>query len=180
MDNLNMLPPAWSQMCVCGRTFSVPRAYSCHLRACQKTKKRLIGAIEKAREKWTARKRQRTDVPTVEQAAMVTDEVDAIAVPNVDKNTEVLVLSFHPRFCLAEYLSTRSPRLKFKTWTDPLQCEKLNERIADCQSAMRMFHLNLLRLSLPFSSPRRTLLQMQARSRTHICHQPRQVLYPPS
>jgi hypothetical protein len=55
------LPPAWSQSCACGRTFSVPQAYTYHKRSCQKTKKRLFGALEKAREVWQAKKRQRMD-----------------------------------------------------------------------------------------------------------------------
>jgi hypothetical protein len=55
------LPPAWCQVCVCGRTFSIPQAYTCHKRSCQKTKKRLAGALEKAKETWQARKRRRTE-----------------------------------------------------------------------------------------------------------------------
>jgi hypothetical protein len=55
------LPPAWCEVCLCGRTFSSPQAYSCHKRGCEKTKKRLSGALEKAKEIWQAKKRQKTE-----------------------------------------------------------------------------------------------------------------------
>lgn len=55
------LPPAWSQTCPCGRTFSLPQAYTCHKRSCEKTKKRLSGALEKAKNVWRAKKRQKLD-----------------------------------------------------------------------------------------------------------------------
>jgi hypothetical protein len=55
------LPPSWSVTCVCGRTFSVPQAYTYHKHSCQKTKKRLAGALEKAREIWHAKKRRKTE-----------------------------------------------------------------------------------------------------------------------
>jgi len=54
------LPPAWSQTCICGRTFSVPQAYTYHQRSCLKTKKRLSDAIAKARV-WRVNKRQKTE-----------------------------------------------------------------------------------------------------------------------
>ena len=55
------LPPAWCKVCICGRTFSVQQAYTCHKRSCQKTKKRLAGALEKAKEVWQANKRQKRE-----------------------------------------------------------------------------------------------------------------------
>jgi hypothetical protein len=55
------LPSAWCQDCVCGRTFSVPQAYTCHKRSCQKTKKRLSGALEKAKEAWQVEKRRKVE-----------------------------------------------------------------------------------------------------------------------
>jgi hypothetical protein len=55
------LPPAWSQTCVCGRTFSLPQAYAFHQRSCQRTKKRLLGALEKARDVLQARKRRKVE-----------------------------------------------------------------------------------------------------------------------
>jgi hypothetical protein len=63
-------PPAWYQMCVCGRNFSVPQAYTFHKRSCQQTKKRLSGALDKAKEVWHSKKRRTTEMmqsPTVEQ-----------------------------------------------------------------------------------------------------------------
>jgi hypothetical protein len=55
------LPPAWFQTCDCGRTFSLPQAYTYHKRSCQRTKKRLSGALERARGVWKAKKRQKTE-----------------------------------------------------------------------------------------------------------------------
>jgi hypothetical protein len=62
------LPPAWSQACACGRLFSVPQAYTCHKRSCQKTKKRLSCALEKAKEVWQAKKRRKTEERTKSEA----------------------------------------------------------------------------------------------------------------
>jgi hypothetical protein len=53
--------PAWSQACICGRTFSVPRAYTCHTRSCPKAKKRLSSALQKAKEAFHANKRRKTE-----------------------------------------------------------------------------------------------------------------------
>ena len=64
------VPPAWSQTCICGRIFSVPQAYTYHKRSCQKTKKRLSCALEKAKEVWQARKRRKTEEATrIEETA---------------------------------------------------------------------------------------------------------------
>ena len=63
------LPPAWCQVCVCGRTFSVPQAYTFHKRSCQKTKKRLSSALDKAKEVWQSKKRRKKETmqnPTAE------------------------------------------------------------------------------------------------------------------
>jgi hypothetical protein len=57
------LPPAWSQTCVCGRAFSLPQAYTFHQRSCQKTKKRLLGALEKVKDIFQARKRRKVESP---------------------------------------------------------------------------------------------------------------------
>ena len=55
------LPPTWSQTCVCGRAFSVPQAYTFHQRSCQRTKKRLSGALEKVKDILQARKRRKVE-----------------------------------------------------------------------------------------------------------------------
>ena len=59
-----MNPPdsAWSQACVCGRTFTVPRGFSYHQRSCLKAAKRLSDAFKNAREVLRARKRRKIDV----------------------------------------------------------------------------------------------------------------------
>jgi hypothetical protein len=65
------LPPAWSQTCVCGRAFSLPQAYTFHQRSCQRTKKRLLGALEKAKDILQAKKRRKVESvhPTQNPAA---------------------------------------------------------------------------------------------------------------
>ena len=55
------LPSTWSQTCICGHTFLLPQAYTFHTCSCQKTKKRLASALEKAKESWQAKKRQKTE-----------------------------------------------------------------------------------------------------------------------
>lgn len=75
------LPPAWCQACVCGRTFSVPQAYTCHKRSCQKTKKRLAGALEKAKEVWQAKKRRKMGEMAERQAPESRSNCDLVAGP---------------------------------------------------------------------------------------------------
>jgi hypothetical protein len=58
---MDLSTSAWCQTCICARTFLVPQAYTFHKRSCQKTKKRLAGALEKAKEVWQAKKRQKTE-----------------------------------------------------------------------------------------------------------------------
>jgi len=55
------LLPAWCQACICGRTFSVPQAYTFHKRSCQKTKKWLSSALDKAKEVWQSMKCQKME-----------------------------------------------------------------------------------------------------------------------
>ena len=50
-----------SDTCLCGRSFSHTSALSNHIRSCQKTKKRLSGALDKAREVRSEKKRRRLD-----------------------------------------------------------------------------------------------------------------------
>jgi hypothetical protein len=69
-DTVMELPPTWSEVCICGRTFSVPQAYTFHKRSCQKTKKRLANALHRAKEEWEARKRRKTGETEAEQQAL--------------------------------------------------------------------------------------------------------------
>jgi hypothetical protein len=50
---------AFSETCLCGKSFSLPGTYTHHKRNCINTKKRLAGALEKAKEVWIIRKRRR-------------------------------------------------------------------------------------------------------------------------
>jgi hypothetical protein len=47
-----------SEACICGRTFIQPSALHYHQRSCTKTKKRLAGALSKAKEAWGRKKRR--------------------------------------------------------------------------------------------------------------------------
>ena len=63
------MPPAWCQVCVCGRTFSVLQAYTFHKCSCQKAKKQLSTALDKAKEVWQSKKHRKIEVmqsPTAE------------------------------------------------------------------------------------------------------------------
>ena len=62
LQTMNPAESAWSQACVCGRTFAVPQGFFYHQRSCLRAKKRLSDALEKARVVLRARKRQKTDV----------------------------------------------------------------------------------------------------------------------
>ena len=73
------LPPAWCQVCVCGRTFSAPQAYTFHKRSCQKTKKRLFSALDKAKEVWQSKKRRKKETmqsPTAENPTVRNEAVE--------------------------------------------------------------------------------------------------------
>ena len=52
----------WSQSCLCGRVFTQTYAYTNHSRNCKKTKTRLSSALEKAKERYFANKRRKTEV----------------------------------------------------------------------------------------------------------------------
>jgi hypothetical protein len=52
----------WSQSCLCGRIFTQTYAYTNHSRNCKSTKTRLSSALEKAKERYYANKRRKTEV----------------------------------------------------------------------------------------------------------------------
>jgi hypothetical protein len=54
---------AFSERCVCGRTFSQPYALTNHQRTCKKRKSRLSSALAKAKDFWINRKRPRLNAP---------------------------------------------------------------------------------------------------------------------
>jgi hypothetical protein len=69
----------FSEICICGRSFSQVYAYSNHKRSCQKSKKRLSSALATAKVAWSQRKRPRADVP-LPQSARDLDEDTPIQV----------------------------------------------------------------------------------------------------
>lgn len=52
-----------SYTCVCGRSHDRPGTLALHQRSCGKTKKRLFGALEKAKDTWNAKKKRRLERP---------------------------------------------------------------------------------------------------------------------
>ncbi|KAH7923645.1 hypothetical protein BV22DRAFT_1015047 [Leucogyrophana mollusca] len=50
------------QTCMCGRSFSDLPGFAKHGRTCSRTKKRLSGALSKAKEVWTKQKKRRTNL----------------------------------------------------------------------------------------------------------------------
>ena len=47
--------------CLCGRSFPQAGPLKHHQKSCKKSKTRMFGALERAKESWTARKRQRIE-----------------------------------------------------------------------------------------------------------------------
>jgi hypothetical protein len=78
------LPAAWCEVCLCGRSFSSPQAYSFHKRGCKETKKRLSGALEKAKEVWQAKKRQRTEAKASNEISPGPSNLDVTPPPVSD------------------------------------------------------------------------------------------------
>ena len=84
--------PAWSQACVCGRTFTVPQGLSCHQRSCLKAKKRLSDALKKAREVLRGRKRRKIDLSHQAVEGSSNQNVSAEPLSNVNS-----LLPDHPQ-----------------------------------------------------------------------------------
>jgi|ERR1700722_2734703 len=104
------LPPAWNQTCICGRTFSLQQAYTYHKRSCQKTKKRLSTALEKAKEAWMVRKRRKTD-PNAEVAAQAPGSPPGLLKPVPLQGPSTLEVRLSIRFFLSD--SKPSARVTF-------------------------------------------------------------------
>jgi hypothetical protein len=83
------LPLAWCEVCLCGRTFSSPQAYSYHRRGCQKTKKRLSGALEKAKGIWQAKKRQKTEGKASNETSAGPSDLNITPLPASNATQEV-------------------------------------------------------------------------------------------
>jgi hypothetical protein len=65
----------WSQRCLCGRIFTQTYAYTNHSRNCKKTKTQLSSALEKAKERYYANKRRKTEVTQSEATGSRMEEV---------------------------------------------------------------------------------------------------------
>jgi hypothetical protein len=56
-----------SSICVCNRSFAQPGGLAYHQCSCKKAKARLAGALTKAKDAWTERKRRRLEAAQVER-----------------------------------------------------------------------------------------------------------------
>ena len=86
---------AWSQACICGRTFALPQAYSCHRRSCAKAKKRLSSALEKGREILRVKKRRKLEEMTPQG---VTGTPRPLAIPGPSLTETLLPTGQQVRF----------------------------------------------------------------------------------
>jgi hypothetical protein len=95
---------SFSESCLCGRSFSQLFALSNHQRTCQKSKKRLSSAIEKAKEAWLSRKKPRCDTsvhPPPEASARNGQNAPDNITPDDESPAQVSVdhpLSFMEKF----------------------------------------------------------------------------------
>jgi len=64
----------YHSVCVCGRSFLQPGAFTKHNRTCQSSKKRLSSALDKAKQLWKGPKRRRLEnnSPEINQPTLAT------------------------------------------------------------------------------------------------------------
>ena len=80
--------PSWFQACTCGRTFSLPQAYSCHKNSCHISKK-IFWWYSKSQGSLKAQKQQKLDLQTA--VARMEMEMD---LPAPIESTQTLVRHF--------------------------------------------------------------------------------------
>src|ERR1700749_1724903 len=76
------------EACICGRTFIQPGALHYHQRSCTKTKKRLAGALSKAKEAW-GRKRRRILEPVPEKPSESQEMASVESEETIDCDNEL-------------------------------------------------------------------------------------------
>ena len=77
--------------------FSVPHAYTFHKRSCQRTKKQFSNALDKAKEVWQSKKRQKMEVmPT----RTVENSLDQHVAVEHESNHVVLAMLHEVRFMM--------------------------------------------------------------------------------
>lgn len=91
--------PENAHICICGRTFANYGALNCHKFSCTRTKKRLSGALAKAKEVWNSRKRRRVEVLELERADHGVNQDMALA---VDANCDGVDLQAEVRYLFIE------------------------------------------------------------------------------
>jgi hypothetical protein len=81
----------YNQPCTCGRSFSQPSALKYHQRSCSKAKKRLCGALVKAKEAWSDRKRRRVGDAGLDRGSMCPQESTSVSGCDVIVNDTSMV-----------------------------------------------------------------------------------------
>jgi hypothetical protein len=59
--DIDLMDGGSAYICLCGRSFSQSGALAYHKRSCKPSKRRLDGALEKAKEVWDAKKKRRVE-----------------------------------------------------------------------------------------------------------------------
>ena len=91
---------SFAEICVCGRSFSHIFAWSNHRRTCQQSKKRLSGALDKAKEVWKSRKKSCTDASLVSPPVLLENSDHGppdIPTPEVCSTHPVYLAVFSPQ-----------------------------------------------------------------------------------
>lgn len=78
-----------SYACLCGRTFSGSGAFTYHKRSCKQSKKRLNGALENAKELWSAKKRRRIEATELRHISSSYSDTTGEVVHTTSASSEV-------------------------------------------------------------------------------------------
>ena len=87
----------YTEICVCGRAFFKQSAYTNHKRSCRKSQKHLSSALDKAKQRWFEKKKQR--LLSSSAAGYVTD------IPNSEINVGPSALSASEQVCRHAFIS---------------------------------------------------------------------------
>jgi hypothetical protein len=79
--NIDFWDNGTTYTCLCGRSFAQSGALAYHKRSCKPSKRRLNGALEKAKEVWDAKKKRRVETTEHRNSSYsnTTGSADALA-----------------------------------------------------------------------------------------------------
>ncbi|KIM74574.1 hypothetical protein PILCRDRAFT_14341 [Piloderma croceum F 1598] len=138
------------ETCVCGKSFNHPGRLKFHQRTCSRNKKRLAGALEKAKETWMSRKKRRlldpdrTDGPSGEALHLfdVPSSVEGVETEDETMGGHDVVLRAQSAIENLEHSSVDPNPLSLAEGRPRRQNRQLPKRFRD-----------ILPVSLPFFSP---------------------------